>query len=101
MDEGAGKSRPCYRHHQGRLADGQGQGGPFGPLYRGGGRSLAEATSDRRDRALSSPLAGYGDADRRDARLLSAPDREGQDPLVRGLEPERRAARGGARGGQG
>ena len=30
-----------------------------------------------------------------------APDREGQDPLVRRLEPQRRAARGGDRGGQG
>ena len=29
------------------------------------------------------------------------PDREGQDPLVRRLEPHRRAARGRARGGEG
>ena len=41
------------RHHQGRLADGPGQGGPQGPLHRRGGRSVAEAPADRRDRPLS------------------------------------------------
>ena len=30
-------------HHQGRLGDGAGQEGPVGALYRGGGRSVAEA----------------------------------------------------------
>ena len=56
---------------------------------------------DRRDRPLSLALARHGDADRGDARGLSAPDREGQDPLVRRLEPQCFAARGGARGGEG
>ena len=56
-------------------------------LYRGGGRGVAQAAADRRDRPLSLALAGHGDADRGDARRLSAPDRTGQDPLVRRLEP--------------
>ena len=55
---------------------------------------------DRRDRPLPLALARHGDADRGDARGLSPPDREGEDPLVRRLEPHRRAARGCACGGQ-
>ena len=101
VDEGAGKSQSRHHHHQGRLADGQGQGRPQGPLHRGGGRGVAQAPAGRRDRPLSLALAGHGDADRGDARRLSAPDRTGKDPLVRRLEPQRQAARGGARGVQG
>ena len=79
-----------HPHHQGRLADGQGQGGPVAGLYRAGGRSVAEAASDRRHRPLPLALARHGDALRRHARRLSAPDREGQDPLVRRFQPHRR-----------
>ena len=43
VDEGAGQSQPRHRHHQGRLADGQGQGRP-----------QARATSRRRSRRRSS-----------------------------------------------
>ena len=53
--------------------------------------------ADGRDRPLSLALAGHGDAGRRDARRLPAPDRAGQDPLVRRVEPERQASRGRAR----
>ena len=80
---------------------GKGKEGLSAALHRRGGRSLAEAPRDRRDRPLSLALARHGDADRGDARRLSAPDREGQDPLVRRLEPQCFAARGGARGGEG
>ena len=101
MDEGARKLKPHRRHHQSRLADGPRQGGAQGPLHRRGGRSLAEAPPDRRDRPLSRPLARHGDAARRDARGVPAPDREGQDPVVRRLEPHCRTARGGNLGRQG
>ena len=101
MDEGAGKPEPRDRHHQGRLADGEGQGGPEARLYRGGGRGVAEAASDRRRRPLPLALARHGDAGRRDARRLPAPDREGQDPLVRRLQPQPDAARTGGLGGEG
>ena len=48
------------------------------------GRSIVEAASDGRDRPLSLALAGPpGDAGRRDARRLSAPDQGWKDPLVR------------------
>ena len=53
------------------------------------------------DRPLSVALARHGDAVLRDARRLSAAHREGQDPLVRRLEPHHRAARGRDRGGEG
>ncbi len=82
-----GNREPGHRHHQGRLADGQGQGGAEAGLYRGGGRGVAETAPDRRHRPLPVALARHGDALRRHARRLSAPDREGQDPLVRRLEP--------------
>ena len=88
------------RHHQGRLADGQGQGGPCARLYRGGGRGVAEKAPDRRHRPLPFALARHGDARRRHARRIPTTDRKGQDPLVRRLEPDRDAARAGGRGGQ-
>ena len=47
MDEGARQSPRDHRHHQGRLADGAGQEGALRPLYRGGGRGVAEAAADR------------------------------------------------------
>ena len=34
VDEGAGKSQPRHRRHQGRLANGQRKGRPQGPLHR-------------------------------------------------------------------
>ena len=80
---------------------GKGKEGLKAALHRGGGRGVAQAAADRRDRPLSLALAGHGDAGRGDARRLSAPDRAGQDPLVRRLEPQRQAARGGACGVQG
>ena len=97
MDEVAQKPRPDDHRHQGRLADGQGQGGLVGALHRRGGRSLPEASADQRDRPVFVALARHGDALRRDARRLSAPDRARQDPLVRRLEPHRAVAGGRAR----
>ena len=84
-------------------------GSPMGPgkkglsraLYRGGGRSVAEAAADRDHRPLSLALARRGDALRGDARRLPAADRQGQDPLVRRLELQRRPARRRARRGEG
>ncbi len=40
-----GEPQPHHRRHQGRLADGQGQGRTLGALHRGSGRSLAQAPS--------------------------------------------------------
>ena len=80
---------------------GKGKEGLKAAVHHRGGRSLVEAASDGCDRPLSLALAGHGDAGRRDARRLSAPDQGGQDPLVRRLQPQRQAARGCARSLQG
>ena len=88
--EGARQSQRGHDRHQGRLADGAGQEGPVGALYRTGGRGVAEAARRRDDRPLSVALAGRDGAARRDARRLPAADRQGQDPLVRRLELQRR-----------
>src|SRR5208337_1490758 len=92
VDEVPRKPQPHDRRHQGWFADGQGQGGPFGPLYRGSGRGVPQAPADRRDRSLPVALARHGDAVFRNARRLSAAHGKGQDPLLRRLEPDGEAA---------
>ncbi len=80
---------------------GKGKEGLSRALYRGGGRGVARAPADRRDRSLPVPFSRHGDAVLGDARRLSKADREGKDPLVRRLQSHHRAARSRDRGRQG
>ena len=77
---------------------GPGKKGLKRALYRGGGRSVAEAAADRHHRPLSLALAGRDDAARGDARRLPAAEAKGKIRWCGASNLQRGAARRRARG---